>query len=144
MQTLSGGIKITIVTLLAAALEWIMGWHYVFHLLLAAQVLDIVSALVAASTVQEISSDIFGAGWRKKVAAWIAVILVLLLESAYPDTEFPVHIGALTASGMAAVGFIAMEALSIIENVQRCGLQLPPFVVRTLAAAKRDYLSEDK
>jgi len=144
MDTLAGGIKITIIALLAAALEWIMGWHYVFHALLLVQVLDIISALVAASTVQEISSNIFGAGWRKKVAAWIAVVLVMLLESAYPESEFPAHIGSLTPSGMAAAGFIAMEALSIIENVQRCGLQLPPFVVRTLAVAKRDYLSEDK
>lgn len=136
MDTLIKGIAISV----AAFVAWIVSLPHAILILLVVQVLDVVAGCVVAWGDRSISSLVAEAGIRKKIYAWIIIMLVGILQWELAD-YFPGHIHVLydyTPLDVAALGFVFVESLSIIENAEKMGWWIPSWLRKGLEVAKED------
>jgi len=134
MKTLVLGTLIS----LSAILAWVMALPHILLILFAVQMLDVASGLCVAAQTGRIRSAIANIGIQKKVFAWIIVLLVGILQFELSDI-MPVNIVLnYTPMEVAALGFVLVESLSIIENGEKLGVPLPAWLKRSLAAAQDD------
>ena len=134
MQTLARGVLVS----LSALLAWILGLPHAVLLLMAVQVLDVASGICLAWGKRSVSSTVASLGIRKKVLAWIIVLLVGVLQFELSH-YMPVNI-VLDYSPMevAALGFVIVESISILENAEALGLWLPGWLKVGLATAQNN------
>lgn len=92
------------------------------------QGLDIASGLLAAWGDGGVSSDAGRKGMVKKAQMWVLVGAVHMV----------CHVGIVPfdAGPHVAGLFCLVEVISIVENADRSGVKLPPFVVQALANAR--------
>lgn len=128
--------------ILAGVLAWWGSLPGLVHALLALQALDVAGGLLIASSHSDpgrrISSRRFGEGWRRKAYMWLIILGVYTLER-HLIGEFPPLVGNARPSDVVAVGFIFMEAISLVENGILLGLPVPGWLVTMLAEGRKRF-----
>lgn len=82
---------------------------------------DIVTGIIASAKHGKIASSVAWSGITRKAATAVAVLFVLAIEPL-----LSVQMGReLGVSWLITMGFVGVEALSIIENLSRSGVKLP-------------------
>jgi toxin secretion/phage lysis holin len=99
------------------------------HFLLAFMVLDFVTGVIAAFVQKRISSTASMRGISKKV-----LILIVILSAHLMEKAFGLELGL---EKIAALGYTANEAISIIENCANAGVWVPPQIVEALAKIRQ-------
>jgi phage-related holin len=95
-------------------------------LLIGMMLLDLATGILGAREAGErINSKDFGNGGRRKIGILVGVGAVFLLEQLFAQHGYPME-GNLILWG--TTWFIASEAISLYENLERMGVKLPPFV----------------
>ena len=140
MNTLSRGFIVA----LSAILAWLLGLPHVVQILFVVQVLDIVSGMMIALGDRSLSSALANIGIRKKLFAWIIVMLVAVLQFELSDIVPMRVVLDYSPVEVAALGFIIVEALSIIENGEKLGVPLPGWLKRGLASAQGNVIQDDE
>jgi toxin secretion/phage lysis holin len=134
---------------LAITVAWVAGLHNAYKFLLALQILDVISGVIAAGKHRSLRSSIGRAGLRRKAHVWLLVLGLYLFQSLMSDIlpQFDLAAGYGPAE-MLATGFAFMEFLSIAENAHRAGVKLPSWITRWLATTQQtlgyDESSEQK
>ena len=140
MNTLAKGALIA----LSALLAWIMGLPHAILILAAVQVLDVMAGISVAWGEHSISSAIASVGIRKKIFAWIIILLVGILQFELSE-YFPIRVVLnYTPMEVAALGFVVVESISILENADKLGLWLPTWLRKGLAIAQDTFDGEDE
>lgn len=117
---------------------WLIGnvalvgaWAKIPHtvqVLIALMALDILSGLIAAGKTRTLNSSVMVKGLYKKLAVFPLLALLHIVET---PLALPFEF-----ESMAALAFIAYEAMSIVENCATAGAPIPAVVVSALAKAK--------
>lgn len=109
-------------------------------LLVTANVIDYVTALIAVKMQgKKWDSDIGIKGIVKKVLMWLLVVVgaifdeLLLYASETIGVKLPF---AFFIACVVAMWLICNELISILENVKRCGIALPPFLEPLIKSAQ--------
>jgi len=139
MKTLTLGTFVSVSALLA----WVLALPHAILILLVAQILDIIAGIVAAWGTSSVSSTVASLGVRKKVFAWIIILLVGILQ--FELVEYMPYVKVLNYSPMevAALGFVMVESMSILENADKAGLPLPKWLRKGLASAQEALNGEE-
>lgn len=97
--------------------------------------LDVLSGIIAAVSTQTLNSSVMARGLFKKLAVFPLLALLHI-------TEKPLAL-PFEFESMAALAFIAYEAMSIVENCALAGVPIPKVIVSFLAKAKVSTASPD-
>lgn len=100
-------------------------WTELLTAVLVLHVLDMITGIMAAGKLNDISSIKMNKGIKKKVGNWIALILANVIDVVLFDKQ------PIAVTGLAFV-LIANEGLSIVENLGNLGVMLPDFITRYL------------
>lgn len=106
-------------------------WAKIPHtvqILIALMGIDILSGVISAAATKSLNSSIMVKGLFKKLAVFPLLALLHIVET---PLALPFEF-----ESMAALAFIAYEAMSIVENCATAGVPIPAVVVGALAKAK--------
>lgn len=92
--------------------------------LFAVMVLDVLSGFIAAFRTKQLDSSVSWVGMAKKAGVWLIILLAAALNKATPE---------IPAAKLVAFFYILHESLSIVENLGRAGVPLPPLLMDSLA-----------
>lgn len=95
------------------------------HFLIWFMALDFATGVIAAFVQKRLSSSASLRGISKKV-----LILIMVLVAHLTEKAFGLELGL---EKIAALGYTANEAISIIENCANSGVWIPPQIVEALA-----------
>lgn len=109
----------------AVILAWWAGLDPTWRVLLAFQVLDVITGVLVAGQKGEISSDRSYAGMKRKALVWILIAAAGLLASVTKLMGLPYDV---PGQAIVAVFYCLTEFISITENIGRAGVPLPPYV----------------
>lgn len=101
------------------------GWSQLLTTLLVIQVLDIFTGLLVGFRNKNISSLRMREGFTTKVGYWILLILAHLIDQVLLQ-------GQMVTQTAVLFGFIAVESLSITENLGMLGVIVPQFITKYL------------
>lgn len=125
-------IKVAIVGAFSALTAWLGVLAIPVYLLVACNIIDYFTGIMAAlSRREKVSSDIGIRGIAKKVGQWLLVVVGwfvdLMIEYAghaiSPDFSVPVVVAICVASWL-----VFNELISILENLDEVGVPLPGFL----------------
>ena len=102
----------------AAASYLFGGWSSLLTILLTFVVLDYVTGVTAAAKEGKLNSEVGAWGIAKKVGTFVIVAVAHLVDSALGDAHL--------FRDAAIFFFLANELLSVIENLGRIGVPIPP------------------
>lgn len=124
----------TIVTGVASVLSSILGVLYIPVLLMVAcNLIDYITGLIAAPYREDgISSYKSMKGIAKKICMWLLVIVGSIVDNllAYASHTVGVNLPfSFLIAAVVAVWIICNELISILENIQDTGVNLPPFLM---------------
>lgn len=106
------------------------GWDALLQILLILMALDEATGMAGAATRGELSARALLAGSFRKLGVLCAVALAVTLDRLLGN--------AAALRSIACVYYIAMEGLSIAENLGGLGVPLPPALVKALARLKQE------
>ena len=108
----------------AAASYLFGGWSSLLTILLTFVVLDYITGVVAAAKEGKLNSEVGAWGIAKKVGTFVIVAVAHLVDSALGDAHL--------FRDAAIFFFLANELLSVIENLGRIGVPIPPVLQRAV------------
>ena len=121
----------TIVAVSGTFLTYIFGgWDTVLIVLVGMMALDYVTGLTAAAINKELNSNIGFKGLLRKGLITAVLILAVLLDRLLND-------GTWVFRTLVCYFYIANEGISILENVGKCGVDLPDQLVSSLEQLKK-------
>lgn len=122
-------MRYTVIGGISAALGYITGYIELFGLLLLCMVIDFVSGIIKAFIQCKLSSRRCGIGVLKKTLILQAIVLVhyFTLVTDKPEME-----------AMLIWFWVAVEMLSVLENMVDCGLPIPKRLKNALLQIKGD------
>lgn len=102
-------------------------------MMVCCNIIDWISGLMAAPRRgQKISSDMARDGMIRKIALWLLVVVGVIVDQlllyAASTLAIEVHVRFLVAC-IVSVWIICNELLSILENLNDCGVKIPAFLV---------------
>lgn len=105
------------------------GWHQLLTILLVIQLLDMITGLLVAIKVKNVSSTRLREGLTTKVGYWILIILAHLIDVIVLE-------GQMIAQTAVLFAFIGTEGLSITENLGNIGVPVPKIILDYLAQVR--------
>lgn len=141
MEEYIGKIKAAIIALFGALAGWMGALAVPFGLLVAANIVDYATGLVAAPYRNEPRSSYKGVrGITKKVCMWllvgVGVMLDALLGYCTQSLGWNLPVNFLVGC-IVAVWLLTNELISIIENISDIGVEIPPFLVPVVKWVKQ-------
>ena len=122
-----GVFKVSAGSFLAFIISSLGGWDMALKVLVTFTVLDVITGLLSALYLGKASSATGYKGLIRKVGIYCMVAVAQLLDS-YAGIDF---------LRTALVGFyIAMEGLSILENLGKTDLKIPTIIINALDQLK--------
>lgn len=109
-------MRYTVIGGISAALGYITGYIELFGLLLLCMVIDFVSGIIKAYIFKKLSSRRCGIGVLKKTLVLQAIVLTHYFTLVTDKTEM---------EAMVIWFWVAVEMLSVLENMADCGLPIP-------------------
>lgn len=114
--------------LLGAGLSWLLGgWDLALQILVIFVVFDYITGVVAAWHEKELDSNVGFYGIAKKILLFIPVAIGFWLDQ---------FTGQEILRNIAIFFYIANEGISILENLGRCGVAVPPALLDALGQLK--------
>jgi len=102
----------------AAASYLFGGWSALLSILLTFVVLDYITGFLAAAKEGKLNSEVGAWGIAKKVGTFVIIAVAHLVDTALGDAHL--------FRDAAIFFFLANELLSVIENLGRIGVPIPP------------------
>jgi toxin secretion/phage lysis holin len=118
-----GYLKLAVAAVGALLTTFFGGWDTMLRILVGLVVLDYITGVVAAWYDKTLNSEVGGRGIMKKILLFVVVGVAYQLDTATGQEIF---------RALAIWFYLANEALSIIENAGRCGVQIPSFLKAAL------------
>lgn len=123
-----------LITSVASALSALLGVLYIPVLLMVVcNLIDYITGLIAAPyRDKEISSYKSFKGIAKKVCMWLLVVVGAIVDNllAYASQTVGIELPfTFLIAAVVAVWIICNELISILENIQDTGVNLPPFLM---------------
>ena len=110
------------------ALSWLLGgWDLTLQILVIFVALDYVTGVVAAWHEKELDSNVGFYGIAKKILLFVPVAIGFWLDQ---------FTGQEILRNIAIFFYIANEGISILENLGRCGVAVPPALLDALGQLK--------
>lgn len=129
----------------AAMVAWWAGLYNIYKILLALQMLDIASGVLAASRASSLSSAIGRVGVRRKMVAWILIIALALAQTELVQVlSVPSLIAGYGPAELMAAALAFMEFVSVVENADRLGVPLPNWLRVSLSSTLRTLGYEER
>ncbi|MBQ8826893.1 MAG: phage holin family protein [Oscillospiraceae bacterium] len=146
MDSLTVKFKAVFVTVTGALASWLGILYIPVMMLIAANIADYVTGLLAAKyRSEEIKSYKSVRGIIKKVCMWLLVAVGAmtdwLLKFAAENAGITIKLHFVAAS-VVAVWLIANELISILENINDIGVAMPSFLMKLAKSVKNQ--TEDK
>ena len=114
--------------LLGAGPSWLLGgWDLALQILVIFVVFDYITGVVAAWHEKELDSNVGFYGIAKKILLFIPVAIGFWLDQ---------FTGQEILRNIAIFFYIANEGISILENLGRCGVSIPPALLDALGQLK--------
>lgn len=110
---------IEIAAIFGAIYAW-FGGHQLVGYLVFCMLIDFLTGLLAAAKERKINSSIATNGWIVKSAIMLAVGFAWVMEPLILERIGDYHMGEIVT-----LGFIAAQAISIVENLGRAGVPMP-------------------
>jgi toxin secretion/phage lysis holin len=104
------------------------GWSAMLGVLLALAVVDYLSGFTAAALAGKLSSDIGYRGIAKKIGLFVVVAVAAQIDKALGNGH--------AIRDAATFWYAANEILSVIENLGRVGVPIPPVIVKAVSILK--------
>lgn len=122
-------MRYTVIGGISAVLGYVTGYIELFGLLLLCMVIDFVSGIIKAYIFKKLSSRRCGIGVLKKTLILQTIVLVhyFTLVTDNPEME-----------AMLIWFWVAVEMLSVLENMADCGLPIPKRLKNALLQIKGD------
>lgn len=118
-----------VITLAGAGLSWLLGgWNLALQVLVLFVIFDYITGVIAAWHEKTLDSNIGLFGIAKKIMLFIPVAVGYWLDQA---------IGQQVLRNIAIWFYIVNEALSMLENLGRCGVAIPPALLEALQQLKK-------
>lgn len=121
-------------------LTYVFGGHWaIFVLFLVLNVVDYVYGVLKAMATNTMSSAKGAKGVVKKVSYWVVIVLAFGLSCVFVEigAAVGVDLGFLQLLGWFVLAiYIINEITSILENMVALGVDVPPILLKGLAAAK--------
>ncbi len=122
----------TIVAISGTVITYIFGgWDTALIVLVCMMALDYVTGLTAAAINKELNSNIGFKGLLRKALIAAVLIVAVLLDRLLNE-------GTWVFRTLVCYFYIANEGLSILENVGKCGVDLPDKLVNSLEQLKNN------
>lgn len=129
-------VERTLFTVMASLGTWLLGsFDQALLILLSLSIIDYFAGISKAFINKDLSSSQSYKGIIKKLGIFVAVSVAYLIDQIIGTDS--------TLRVMSVYWFAFMEAISILENLQACGVILPDFLILRLRQAK-DNLEEEK
>ena len=134
-------IKVAIVGAFSALTAWLGVLAIPVYLLVACNIIDYLTGIMAAlSRGEKISSEIGFRGIAKKVGQWLLVVIGWVVDvmieyaghAISPDFTVPIIVSICVASWL-----VFNEIISILENLKAVGVPLPGFLVKIVEFFKK-------
>lgn len=134
-------IKVAIVGAFSALTAWLGVLAIPVYLLVACNIIDYLTGIMAAlSRGEKISSEIGFRGIAKKVGQWLLVVIgwvvdVMIEYAGHAISEeftIPIIVSVCVASWL-----VFNEVISILENLNTIGVPLPKFLVKIVTFFKK-------
>jgi toxin secretion/phage lysis holin len=133
-------IKAAITSAFAAVALRLGALGDLFWLFVAAVVLDYITGMAAAVYNRELSSAVGFRGLLKKIAGFLVVAAALLCDEVVSESAArlgaEINLGGTLAS-VVTVWLIVNEIVSMLENLARMNVALPPFLVKAVGLLKK-------
>jgi len=111
-----------------AAISWLLGgWDLALQVLVIFVVFDYITGVVAAWHEKTLDSNIGFFGIAKKIMLFIPVALGYWLD---------MFTGQEILRNLAIFFYMANEGISVLENLGRCGIAIPPALLSALEQLK--------
>lgn len=129
-------ISLTFGTITSLIFSLFGGWSAALTTLCIFMMVDYILGLLSAGVFKQSKKTVNGAlsskaGWVGLVRKSINLLLVMLAVR----LDLTLNTGQFIANAI-ALGFIANEGLSIIENAGLCGVYIPPVIARAIEVLK--------
>lgn len=119
-------------TVMASIGTWLMGsFDQALLILLSLSVIDYFAGISKAFINKDLSSSQGYKGIIKKLGIFVAVCVAYLIDQIIGIDS--------TLRVMSVYWFAFMEAISILENLQACGVVLPNFLIKRLRQVKDSF-----
>ncbi len=113
---------------LGAGLSWLLGgWDMAIQILIIFVVFDYITGLCAAWREKNLDSSVGAYGIAKKILLFIPIAIGFWLDQ---------FTGQEILRNIAIFFYMANEALSVTENLGRCGVAIPPALLEALQQLK--------
>ena len=112
--------------------------YWIFLLPLIGAGADIVTGWIQASVNNNWKSDIMRAGLYRKSGELLIVVLAFVAEQAVPV------IGQYKLATWISLYICIMEAISVLENLDKAGVGFPKSILRKLGKVKEELDGDDK
>lgn len=120
-----------IIGVLGTALAYLFGeWDMVLQILLIMMAIDYATGMIAGAINKELNSSIGLKGLLRKSSILLVLIVATLLDRLLNQNTW-------TFRTFTCFFYIANEALSILENVGKAGVQLPTGLISALEQLKK-------
>lgn len=114
---------------IGAFLSWILGgWDMALQILVIFVIMDYATGLTAAWREKKIDSNVGLFGIAKKVLLFVPVAVGYWLDQ---------FTGQEILRNIAIFFYMANEGISILENLGRCGVAVPPVLLEALQQLKK-------
>jgi len=115
--------------LVGTGLSWLLGgWDLAMQILVLFVVLDYITGIVAAWHEKKLDSNIGLFGIAKKILLFVPVAVAYWLDQ---------FTGQEILRNIAIFFYVTNEGLSILENLGRCGVAIPPVLLEALQQLKK-------
>lgn len=122
----------------SAVLAFVVSLPAAIQALALMQLIDLATGLIASYGTGRLSSNIAYAGLKKKALAWVMLAVVAVLGLVLKDM-FNVNINGFGPVEVVAIYFASMEAISVVENVERMGVKLPEWLTKGLHVVNEKF-----
>lgn len=118
-----------LVAVVGAAISWMLGgWDLALQILVIFVVMDYVTGVCAAWHTKTLDSNVGLYGIAKKILLFVPIALGYWLDQ---------FTGQEILRNIAIFFYMANEGISILENLGRCGVAIPPALLEALAQLKK-------
>lgn len=118
---------------------WIGEWDLLIQYLLLFILIDYVSGLISAFRNKELSSEVGWFGLLRKVTIFVVIGIahgIDMLINQYPIDGVQPEIAFPTLRTLIVWGYIINEVISILENISKSGVYLPPPLLKVMEFLK--------
>lgn len=128
-------VKLSFGAACAVITSWLGGWDMALSVLIGMTIMDYLTGLTKGFCTKTLSSDKGIRGGVKKISIYIVVALAVQVDN-FAGSYFAA-LGGVAFRSLVIGYYIAVEGLSILENLAAIGVPLPKLLTNALEQIKK-------